>query len=299
MDSCGRLRVAFIVGAPRSGTSLVYRALCLHPRAAWLSNWLRRMPWCLQLAGLNRLARATPALRRRAWFRDDGNAYVYGERRALWRRLYPSPVEGEPVFARCGIPPQGGVADAAQLGRLQRAFATVTRVAGGDVLVSKRIANNRRIPLLLAAFPSARFVEIVRDGRAVAYSLSRVEWWPGARLWWAGVTPTEWARRGGNPWELCARAWVAEVDAVKEGLTRADPRQVLRIRYEDLVDDPIRVLEEVGAFVGLPPDPGWRSELARLSFPDRNEAWRRALSAEARATIERVQAPLLERFGYC
>ncbi|MBV9253816.1 MAG: sulfotransferase, partial [Actinobacteria bacterium] len=34
----------FLVGAPRSGTSLLYKALCLHPDAAYISNWVNRFP---------------------------------------------------------------------------------------------------------------------------------------------------------------------------------------------------------------------------------------------------------------
>jgi hypothetical protein len=248
---------------------------------------------------LNRLVHRTPGMRRRAWFVDGGNAYVYGERRPIWQRLYPSPVEGEPVFATCGITQGGGDVGVGQLGCLRRTFSAVVRAAGGEVLVNKRIANNRRIPVLRSAFPEARFVEVVRDGRAVAYSLSRVEWWPHAQLWWAGVTPTEWARRGGDPWELCARAWVEEVGAVAAGLTDADPTQVLRIRYEDLVADPLPSLEAIACFAGLGPDPSWRAELPEIAFPNRNERWREALSDEARATIERVQGGLLAALGYC
>lgn len=35
---------AFIVGAARSGTSLLYKVLCLHPQTAFISNWLARTP---------------------------------------------------------------------------------------------------------------------------------------------------------------------------------------------------------------------------------------------------------------
>src|SRR6266542_5558719 len=94
----------FIVGAPRSGTSLLYKLLCLHPRAAWISNWARRAPGVPAVVLLNRLAPRMPATRRRTWFGSDGaSAYVYGRPRALVERLFPMPVEGEPVYRHCGI----------------------------------------------------------------------------------------------------------------------------------------------------------------------------------------------------
>ena len=45
----------FLVGAARSGTSLVYKALCLHPDVAYISNWVARYPKAPRLAALNRL----------------------------------------------------------------------------------------------------------------------------------------------------------------------------------------------------------------------------------------------------
>src|SRR6266542_2501848 len=81
----GDLAPLFIVGAPRSGTSLLYKLLCLHPRAAWISNWGRRAPGQPALAMLNRLAPRLPATRRRAWFgADGGNAYAYSLSRVDW-----------------------------------------------------------------------------------------------------------------------------------------------------------------------------------------------------------------------
>ena len=88
----------FVLGAPRSGTSLLYKLLCLHPDTAWISNWYRRAPGAPVVALLNRLGPRLPATRRRVWFgADAGNAYVYGGRRPLADRLFPMPVEGEPI----------------------------------------------------------------------------------------------------------------------------------------------------------------------------------------------------------
>ncbi|MBV8236084.1 MAG: sulfotransferase, partial [Acidimicrobiia bacterium] len=203
------MSTVFVVGAPRSGTSLVYKALCLHPDAAYISNWVRRVPAVPQLAVLNRAATLLPDLRRKAWFGDGGNAYVYGKRRPLWQRAFPMPVEGEPLYTRAGV--GDGMNGGVHLDRLRASFAAVRRAGGGTTLVNKRVANNRRIPLLLTAFPDARFVEIVRDGRAVALSLANVDWWPDSVAWWCGMTPRQWEAGGGDPWALCARAWVEEL----------------------------------------------------------------------------------------
>jgi hypothetical protein len=209
-------------------------------------------------------------------------------------------VEGEPVYGHCGIG-QGPVDRAAedqQAACLRRTLAGLQRWSGGRVLVSKRIANNQRIPFLAAAFPRARFLHLIRDGRAVAYSLSRVDWWDDGVVWWYGDTPRRWRERGGDPWELVATHWVRELASIEQGLGTVAPERQLELRYEALVEEPAALLEQVGRFAGLADDPGWRSELERLRYPNKDEAWRGGLSPEARQRVEAIQRTDLVRLGH-
>jgi hypothetical protein len=84
----------FLLGPARSGTSLIYKLLCMHPESAWISNWLARVPAATSAAVLNRVTTHAPRARRRVWFGADGsNAYVYGRRREIRDRLFPMPHE--------------------------------------------------------------------------------------------------------------------------------------------------------------------------------------------------------------
>lgn len=289
----------FLIGAARSGTSLLYKALCLHPDVTYISNWVSRFPRAPALSALNRLPRSATGMRRAVWFQDDSNAYVYGRRRPLAHRLFPMPVEGEPLFAFCGLRPDPPLDDPVPgNSRLRRSLELLAAADGGRLLVSKRIDHNRRIPQLAAATPNARFVSIVRDGRAVAYSLSRVDWWADRVVWWCGQTPRSWEWEGRDPWELCARNWVEELTAIERGVAALPPVSVLSITYEQLVHSPIPTLLAVAEFAGLDRDARWMSELEGLRFPDRNELWRERLPLPAVERINAVQMPMLRRYGY-
>ncbi len=292
---------AFLIGPARSGTSLLYKALCLHPQAGYISNWVRKYPSAPGLAALNRLPRRLPGARRSVWFGSDSNAYVYGKARSTIERVFPMPVEGEPLFTRCGLTQYSWETEASpeqQRQALRKAFATLQRSSGTDVILSKRIAHNRRIPQLYRAFPEGRFVSIVRDGRAVAYSLSRVDWWEDDIVWWYGDTPRQWAAEGRDPWEICARNWVEELKAIEDGLALVPDSQQLAITYEGFVADPLAVLRRVADFAGLPASPQWEDELSRLSFPDRNETWSKKLDPDVAALVASIQGPALDRYGY-
>jgi hypothetical protein len=139
---------------------------------------------------------------------------------------------------------------------------------------------------------------LVRDGRAVAASLSKVDWWEDSYVWWYGGTPRQWRTEGRDPWEICARNWVEELAAITDGLRSVPPDQVLRLRYEDLVIDPVATLLRVADFLGLPRDLRWRSGLAKLEFPDRSDRWREGLDASTIGRINAIQETQLVEHGY-
>jgi hypothetical protein len=288
----------FILGAARSGTSLLYKVICLHPESDYFNNWMRRLPRLPALSVANRVARHTPRARARVWFGADSNAYVYARSRSLAARLYPMPVEGEPVYAACGIGEAAGPPRPQQVRALRRSVTGAVRWGGGGHFVNKRVANNRRIELLVEAFPGARFIDLTRDGRAVALSLSRVDWWEGSAVWWYGGTPQAWREAGGDPWELCARNWVEEVRAIDAGLAAVPADQVLALSYEGFVAEPVETARRLAGFMGLSDDRPWLDAIRGLRFPDRNRSWADQLSADAVARIEAVQTEELERRGY-
>lgn len=301
MNDQYREQPAFLLGAPRSGTSLVYKALSLHPDAAFISQWVQRYPKIPALSVLDRVARLSKRAQEWAWF-PAGNAYAYGRDRSLWERIYPAPAEGESVFRQAGISTalvEERPAVGREIEQLRRAFHSIRRWNGGSVLVVKRIANNLRVPVLDVAFPGARYVEIVRDGRAVALSISKVNWWGPGRVWWLGRSADEWEADGGDPLELTARHWVVELDTLAAASADISSDRYYRVRYEDIVEDPVPSLRAVAKFIGLDPDNAdWVRQLENLEFPNKNQTWKDDLADADIATIEAVQGERLVQHRY-
>lgn len=292
--------VLVILGAPRSGTSLLYRLLALHPQAAWISNYQRRLPRWAPISAINRIAAAAPRRRHRVWFGVTGdNAYRYNQSRSFAEWAFPQPVEGEPVFRAAGVPAVGGRQHAgADAGRLHSRLTAMTGWSGGSVLITKRIGHNRRIPLLDEILPDVRFVNLLRDGRAAALSCLKVDWWPDTDIWSLGTTPRRWQAVGKDPLELAARHWVAETRAIDAGLSQISQQRIFSLRYEDLVADPLETLRDIADFGGLTAqDPSWTSALARLSFPNRSSAALESLTAEQQESLAPARERLME-LGY-
>jgi len=285
-----------VIGAPRSGTTLLYKLLCLHPDTAWISNYLRRLPQAPVLGAASRVGTALPAARRSAWF-GDGQAYRYGNKRSLSERAFPSPVEGEPFFARCGLTADGSqstVSRTEQQRRLRRNVRSLCRAHGNDVFVSKRIAHNQRLPLLAQAFPMARFVHLVRDGRRVAASLRSVDWWSGSHMSWYGGSPTEWEQDGRDPWLAAALHWTHELQDIHAGLRTVDPNQVLELRYEDLLAKPVEGITTVCNFARL----STTREMTDQARTLQATTTPLPLDSAVLASVTDVQRSALDQYGY-
>jgi omega-hydroxy-beta-dihydromenaquinone-9 sulfotransferase len=291
-------RVAFLVGAGRSGTTLLHKLLCLHPRIGYISNYEHRFSWVPDgLAGGAIAGRLDDKLH--AWFDKGGNAYFI--KRPWLKKLFPTPHEGESVFASCGIPlfPAPDYrADSVTTACLRRRFEQIRRRSRAAVFLSKRTANNRRIGQLLAIFPAARFVHLVRDGREVTQSLSTVEWWDDHRIWWDGRTPLEMERSGEPRLAVCARNWVREMAELQAQLASVDRSRLFVLRFEELLREPLRHLEHIVHFLGVDFPVAYRAAIESLQLRPVAAKWATEWNAAQLGCVLREAQPMLRQLGY-
>lgn len=296
---------AFVIGPGRSGTTLLYKLLCLHPQVAYLSTVERVAPWLPAAIG-GRLRAHRVRSKLRSWFQEGGNAYM--PHRPLLSRLVPVPVEGEPVYRRHGLPALlddgqsgRGVAESdGDLASLRATFDHIRTASGSKLFVSKRTANNRRIAQIDALFPGAKYLSLERDGRDVAASLSRVEWWNDHPLWWDPEhrTPLQVTATGADMLRLCAHNWVEETQAIARGLADIAPERVCTIRFEELAASPVPQMARILDFLGLPPSAIHEHAIGRLGSRFGSGNWRRTWSAAQIAMVNGEQAEHLARKGY-
>jgi len=156
----------------------------------------------------------------------------------------------------------------------------------------------------LRAYPLARAVHIVRDGRDVVCSLLERGWLSAAR---SGVDEV------GYPYGSHARFWVdkeraGEFEAMSEARraamawcryvksARAEAARTLELRYESLVADPAASAELVADHLHADPLP--LAESFAVAHRRSVGRWQRDLSAEQLADVEAEAGPLLRELGY-
>lgn len=295
----GPFKPILLLGPGRGGTTLLCKILSLHKDAAFVSNFDTHASAQFLAWPALRLSRASPDTRRRAWFSPDGQAYLRS--RSLLKRFVPAPVEGEVLYRSCGITLDEYVesGDVKTHQALRDTFTAVQRLHRGKVMLLKRTANNRRIPLLHAAFPECRTVVLWRDGRAVTASLLEVHWWLDHRVWWAGgKTPREMNLNRQGSIDVAATNWVKEVDAIEAGLKRAQKRPLIQVRYEDILAKPEETIASLLEFIGLDVTNGYLQQLRSLGLRHATERWKSSMTTAEIALIERIGGSHLRRLSY-
>jgi hypothetical protein len=290
----------FIIGTGRCGSTLVHELLARHPDVGFVSNLENRAPrlpagatrWNNSLYGS--LSGGMPStLSRGRWRFKPSEAYGSLER-------HVSPMVVAPMRDLVAADASPWLAE-----RFQAFFETRAKAQGRPVFLHK-FTGWPRTGFIDAVFPDARFIHVVRDGRAVANSWLQMRWWNGYKGpsgWFLGPLPEAYAREfeasGGSFVLLAGLAWKLLMDAFDKARSAVPPDQWLDVRIEDVNDDPRGQVATMLKFVGLEWTSAFEEGFARHSFhSSRKEAFRRDLDPTGLALLERSLRDHLEAWRY-
>ena len=266
-------RPVFLVGMPRSGSTVFHRVLSRQPDFATTTNVTRKAPtvypWLKLLS---------------CWYRQPEP----GEAGGMWDRF----VTGESDVLRA--------ADATPAARryYRKAVENCLRLYGKPRFLSKCPRNGLRMGFLQAIFPDARFVHLVRDGRAVGQSiLERRKRSGNIRAWW-DVKPEGWRTwEAEDPVVAVAHQWNQVILQMQQAAAGLPAGQYLEVRYEDLVTDPMAFLGRVCDFC----DVRWPTDqmaAAVAGLENRNDKWAKVFTPSEVERMMAIMGPTMARFGY-
>lgn len=271
----------FIVGAPRSGTTLLQYMLRSHPKLSgptgeshFIIPLLKGSLCQTDFVDVNSIEKCLAVLHKR------------------WSEFLDTDLHGikfdtkETAKLLC----RRGVRDAVSL--VDELFKLNAMGEGKCIWIDKTPYYVRHIDFLADRFPSSKFIHVIRDGRDVSLSMIERKWdfhvfneYEGARQW-------EWyvneGRRSGA--DLGSRYF--------------------EIRYEDLISQPTEALKEICKFIGVEydecvlnyrraTDPYGKTPLLTGGVKSQNrEKWRSDMSLQRRAVFESVAGDLLRSCGY-
>ena len=146
--------------------------------------------------------------------------------------------------------------------------------------------NVAYIEPLALAFPEARFLHVVRDGRDVAASIAK-----------RGLANAA-ARDEGRELEVAALLWEWFVKQGRRGCEAFRERS-MEVRYEELVSDRGGSLERISAFIGHEVDPARVEEFALGSVSKPNTSFEEDLEKGSFQPVERWRRSAIFCFIIC
>lgn len=187
-----------------------------------------------------------------------------------------------------------------EAGRLHALFSFRLLKTRKRVFVNKHPRNSLRITYIDRIFPDARFIHVVRDGRAVVNSVLREisrDPWRKNLPFWGFCKPPAWKDLLHlSPVEQTAHQWNDIVRYVSNhGEVLKD--RFFEVRYEDLCKRPRAVVADMFRFAGLSSDEGILGDLP-TELPNYDYKYVENLSPDEIALVESIQHDTLVKYGY-
>jgi hypothetical protein len=272
-DTPSPIKPILIVGAPGSGTTLLYQTLSSHRDLAYMTHNMFR-------AGLLRYGRLLGYSRRAQLIlqnlihRDPASTLPH-EADGFWMNYfgyYNYMTENNYTEEMAAF--------------FRKKIVTVQNLWGRPRFVNKNLQNCFRVRLLNSIFPDAKFIHIIRDGRAVAFSiLNKKELGATSPILLVGFKDILGDKYQPERSELYnyGLAWAEYVRKAREASIVAQSRYY-EVRYENLVREPYDELRKIVDFCELD---WYRKFEEKIPLTQNmNEKWKQKASKEQRTDLE-------------
>jgi hypothetical protein len=231
----------FIIGAPRSGSTLLYQVLVQSFDVAYLSNLHCRVYGAPALVERLTHRRIAPPVSYESAFGGTRGARAPSECGEYWYRFF----RRFPQY----VPLQD--AERSKLRRLRASVRALGR-AGGRPIAFKNLLCSLRLAPIGAALPEALFIVVRRNlvDNATSLLAARRQIHGDYSRWWSAEPPEIERLR-----ELPAHEQVVEQVRTIEALIDRDRERLggdrfLEVRYEELCDDPRATMASIHEFAG-------------------------------------------------
>jgi len=312
-------RPIFIIGVPRSGTTLLYNLMAQHKDLAWFSQYDLSKVFSKEFLHFYKLRKRLFDIREWSYGKLDMPNYEV---------LFDAPIEF-PQFWNRHIgqdwADEKDVDDSSKK-HLRETISQIIISKNKKRFLSKYPRNSVRISYLNKVFPGSIFVNIVRDGRAVVASmLNRILWNHVSyfRNNTSNVNELTFAKMDGyfgiplkngnqsqfNFLETHALQWIEVLEEINKAKNYLKPEQFFELKYEDFVLDPKKWLTKIFSACGLEQQNVFQNKIIRVlgkremeeiseNLSGRNESWKTKFSQTEIERLNKIMKIFLERFEY-
>ena len=297
----------FIIGCPRSGTTLALNIIARHEELAWVSNIVNRQPSQLNKTGFNRIYDLPfiggPLYLART---QDGKSLSKLHR---IKNVLPAPVEPW-AFWNSNLqnfqwkisspnPPRAQTRSdisSSEVLQIKSSVKSLCQHQNKERFLSK-YTDFPRMTYLNEAFPDAVFIHIVRDGRAVASSyLEKIEdgefgTWDEREAWisgWPESWRDEWLTRYGTPLSFVAYQWKYFISEIWKDSGSIDKSRYLEVHYKDIIGNPHITFDRIFEFCDLGKSKRVASYLDNIHLGNMDNKWKNRFSDDEKEILNDI-----------
>lgn len=231
----------FIVGVPRSGTTLLYHLLAQHSDLVWFSKEDEKKFLTNEF------------LKKSHTFTKIKKKYLEIQENLTKNQSKDEiKVPAELSFVYDAVFPEKWK-DKVSEQNLEILISEITNLlksTGKKRYLNKTPHNSIRISKINEIFPNSKFIHIIRDPRAVVNSL--IERTKELDSDYFGIPMNKKIRFSMNPVEKHSLQWKQVVKEIIKTAKKLDSSQFLQIKYEEFTDKPDYWLEKITNFCELP-----------------------------------------------
>jgi hypothetical protein len=280
------MNIGFVIGTPRSGKSRVFNILISSGCFAWISDFHNYFNNAKFSSLANRVY-DIPLLGSKLYWNN-------------WKIKYlPHPVETNSFWQK-NITGFNSVKSheiiTSELKNVYKLINIFCKWQGKNIFLTE-YSKWAKINYFSKIEPNAKFLHLVRDGRAVAYEYykmiinSKYKEWNEKEKWiyaWPQNWRDEFEENSDSILAYCAYLWKFQLKLIQEEAKNLSLDRYLEIKYEDLVKEPEKVIIEIMDFFGIDFNTNISRYLHKNMLKNMNHEWKENLSLEQKNLLGKI-----------
>ena len=160
-----------------------------------------------------------------------------------------------------------------------------------------KYTNFPRFKLIKKIFPDAKFIHIMRDGRAVSFSyynkMIKGEWnaWE-KKDWMAQSWPEKWRNEFfenyHSKWGFSTFQWKYFLDEILIESKDISDDSYHEVQYDFLIENPMNCIEEILDICGVPYSKRMRSYISNMELKNMNYKWKKGFTKEQMSDVDNI-----------
>ena len=283
----------FIVGTGRCGSTIFFKLLSHHKDMCWHSTLEHAYPESKCVRTLSRYLNTDP---------------LYSITKKLIKNFKPAEIweiwkKADYGFLEPRRPLKADDVTEEKRKKMREIVEGKVEKSKGNIFLAK-LTGWSRIPYIKEIFPNAKFIHVMRDGRAVVNSLLHVDFWSG----WEGIHNWRWGYKEEyvKEWEkydrsfavLAAIEWKLLVDEIEREGEKLPNDEFETVKYEDLAVDTEKEFKDVFKKFDIQSDEKFFKKIGKYDVENRNYKWKRNLSEGEKKKLNEYLEDHLKNYGY-